>query len=68
MRLDLTIEPDLAERWDYAPDLKSWTFHLRHGVKFHHGRELEADDVIKSLEHLLDPATGASARSYYDMI
>jgi peptide/nickel transport system substrate-binding protein len=67
-RADLTVEPDLAERWEYTPDLKAWTFHLRRGVKFHHGRELVAEDVIKTFERILDPATGAAPRTNYDMI
>src|SRR5215468_8303326 len=31
------LEPDLAERWEHSPDGLAWTFHLRRGVKFHHG-------------------------------
>ena len=68
MRPDLQVEPELAERWEYTPDLKTWTFHLRHGVKFHNGRELVADDVIKTFERILDPATAAAPRSNYTMI
>lgn len=68
MRADLAVEPELAERWEYSPDLKTWTFHLRKGVKFHHGREMVAQDVIKTFERILDPATGAAPRSNYTMI
>lgn len=68
MRADLSIEPDLAEKWEYTPDLKSWTFHLRHGVKFHNGREMTAEDVIGTFKHILDPATASPPRSNYDMI
>jgi peptide/nickel transport system substrate-binding protein len=68
MRPDLQVEPELAERWEYSADLKTWTFHLRRGVKFHHGRELVADDVIKTFERILDPATAAAPRSNYTMI
>jgi peptide/nickel transport system substrate-binding protein len=64
----LKVEPELAERWEYTPDLKTWTFHLRKGVKFHHGRELAADDVVKTFERILDPATGAAPRTNYTMI
>jgi peptide/nickel transport system substrate-binding protein len=49
------IEPDLAERWDTSEDRKTWTFHLRKGVKFHgnHG-ELTADDIAYSLTRSAD--------------
>jgi peptide/nickel transport system substrate-binding protein len=64
----LKVEPDLAERWEYTQDLKTWTFQLRKGVKFHHGRELVANDVVKTFERILDPATGAAPRTNYTMI
>ncbi|MGH7264247.1 MAG: ABC transporter substrate-binding protein [Candidatus Rokuibacteriota bacterium] len=59
---DLKVRPDLAERWEASPDLKTWTFHLRKGVKFHHGRELDAEDVVASVKRIMDKATGSAAR------
>jgi peptide/nickel transport system substrate-binding protein len=59
---DMKVRPDLAERWESSPDLKTWTFHLRRGVKFHHGRELDAEDVIATVNRILDKATGSAAR------
>jgi peptide/nickel transport system substrate-binding protein len=54
------IEPDLAERWDTSADKKTWTFHLRHGVKFHGSYgEMTADDVVFSLKKAGDPKTSA---------
>lgn len=56
VRLDknLSIVPSLAEYWEISPDGKKHTFYLRMGVKFHHGRELSAEDVKFSLERILD--------------
>jgi dipeptide transport system substrate-binding protein len=55
------IEPGLAERWDVSPDGLQYTFHLRHGVKFHSNdtfkptREFDADDVVFTFERMLNP-------------
>jgi peptide/nickel transport system substrate-binding protein len=52
-------KPHLAESWERSDDGKTWTFHLRKGVKFHDGVELTAEDVvftftkIKELEKVL---------------
>jgi ABC-type transport system substrate-binding protein len=42
---DGTFEPVLAESWVIAPDRKSITFNLRHGVKFHDGTDFNAAAV-----------------------
>jgi len=52
--------PDLAHDWEVSSDGLVWTFHLRSGVRFHDGSELDAGDVVFSLERILDPETGSS--------
>ena len=47
--------PALAEFWEASRDGRTWTFTLRRGVKFHHGREVTAHDVVYSFTRLLDP-------------
>ena len=57
----LTITPALAEFWRASRDGLSWTFTLRRGVRFHHGREVTADDVVFSFTRILDPRLRSSA-------
>jgi oligopeptide transport system substrate-binding protein len=67
VRLDqnLTIVPDIAESWEPSPDGKTYTFHLRPGVKFHNGREVKAADFKYSWERACDPATGSLTAATY---
>jgi peptide/nickel transport system substrate-binding protein/oligopeptide transport system substrate-binding protein len=57
----LTISPGLAQHWRSSRDGLTWTFTLRSGVRFHHGREVTADDVVFSLSRLLDPRLKSGA-------
>ena len=58
----------MAESWEKSPDLRTWTFNLRKGVQFHHGREMNAEDVKTTIEHVLDPKTGCTLRTAPEMI
>ncbi|KIL42266.1 hypothetical protein SD70_01660 [Gordoniibacillus kamchatkensis] len=46
------VVPHLAHSWESDADGLVWTFYLRKGVKFHHGRELTAADAAFSLSRL----------------
>jgi peptide/nickel transport system substrate-binding protein/oligopeptide transport system substrate-binding protein len=46
--------PAIAEFWKASQDRRTWTFSLRRGVKFHHGREVTADDFVYSFSRLLN--------------
>ena len=63
-RLDETLKPmpGLATSWESPDGGKTWLFKLRSGVKFHHGRELDAEDVVFSLRRVLDPTSGSPGR------
>jgi ABC-type transport system substrate-binding protein len=47
--------PCLATSWEVADDHKTWTVHLRQGVKWHDGVEFTADDVIFTYTSAMDP-------------
>lgn len=67
VRLDqeLNIVPDIAESWEKSPDGKTYTFHLRQGVKFHNGGEVKAADFKYSWERACDPDTGSGTAATY---
>jgi len=47
---DGTVSPLLAEKWEVSPDLKTYTFMLRKGVKFQNGEPFNANAVRFSFE------------------
>ena len=55
------IQPGLAKSWEISDDGKTYTFHLREGVKFHStdyfkpSRTLNADDMLWSFMRQFDP-------------
>ena len=61
----LTITPALAESWKASRDGLTWTFTLRKGVKFHHGREVTADDAVYSFTRILDPTVKSGAADLF---
>src|SRR5882757_10468845 len=56
-RDDTSIGPMLADSWEVSNEGKTYTFHLRQGVKFQNDATMTADDVVWSLKRWLDPAT-----------
>ncbi|MGH7357175.1 MAG: ABC transporter substrate-binding protein [Candidatus Rokuibacteriota bacterium] len=61
----LAITPALAEFWKASRDGLVWTFNLRKGVRFHHGRECTSDDVVFSLTRVLDPRLKSAAADVF---
>jgi dipeptide transport system substrate-binding protein len=67
------VIPALAERWEISKDGLEYTFHLRHGVKFHSTewfkptRNFNADDVLWTFGRMIDPkhpGAGASPQGW----
>ncbi|NLS10469.1 hypothetical protein HGQ17_10800 [Nesterenkonia sp. MY13] len=51
---DGEIQPVLAEDWEVSEDGLDIVFTLREGVLFHDGTEMEAEDVVASLQRWID--------------
>ncbi|MGE8511025.1 MAG: ABC transporter substrate-binding protein, partial [Paraburkholderia terricola] len=69
----LDLEPALATSWDISADQRTYTFHLRGGVKFHTtawfrpSRDFNADDVLFTFNRMLhadDPFRKAYPASF----
>jgi peptide/nickel transport system substrate-binding protein len=69
VRLDRNLVPGpaLATSWQ-NPEPTRWVFHLREDARFHDGSPLTSEDVVHTLETLLDPAFGAPLRPLYEPI
>lgn len=58
------IQPGAAESWDISPDGKTYTFHLRDGLKWSNGDPLVAQDYVNGFLRTLNPDT-ATEKGYY---
>ena len=47
--------PDIATGWDICNEGRTYTFHLRHGVKFSNGDPVDASAFAYSIDRALDP-------------
>ncbi len=64
----LNIIPSLAKSWEVSADRLTYTFHLRRGIFFHDndafpngkGRLMNANDVVYSLQRIIDKTTASS--------
>jgi peptide/nickel transport system substrate-binding protein len=65
----LEPQPELAERWEQRSPTE-YVFHLRRGVRFHDGKEMDADDVKYTYERVRDPkvSPGANDLAYVKQI
>jgi oligopeptide transport system substrate-binding protein len=73
------IVGDLAQSWEVSADGKTYTFHLRKGVKYSNGDPMVASDFVAQLQRIMDknmqpkPSPGSSfftvisgAQAYFD--
>jgi oligopeptide transport system substrate-binding protein len=60
--------PAIAEFWEASRDGRLWTFTLRQGVQFHHGREVTAQDFVYSFTRLLSPNALGQVTEFFRQI
>ena len=63
------LEGDLAEKWESSPDAKTWTFHLKDGLKYEDGTPVKAADIKYAAERSFSPDLSEGspyAKNYLD--
>jgi len=53
------IVPNLAESWEVSADSRTYTFHLRKGLKWSNGTPFTSDDIAFAVELFSEPSYGA---------
>jgi oligopeptide transport system substrate-binding protein len=56
--MDGSTIPGVAASWDTSADGKTWTFHLRNGVRWSNGAPVTSNDFVYAWRREVDPATG----------
>ncbi|MCK4910015.1 MAG: peptide-binding protein [Thermodesulfovibrionales bacterium] len=62
---ELTLTGELAQSWEFSPDCRELTFHLRENVKWHDGKDFTSADVVFTYDTVTDPNTPTPYGSIY---
>ena len=65
---DGALTPWVLESWALNDDSTQYTFKVRQGIMFHHGKELKAEDVKFTYDRVLDPATASPLEAQLNFI
>lgn len=70
VRLDdnMSVSPDIAERWQISRDGLRYIFFLKREVRFSNNREVKARDFKASFERVLNPATKSPSVWVFDKV
>jgi ABC-type transport system substrate-binding protein len=60
--------PSLATSWTISEDGTVYTFQLRENVLFHNGEVFKADDVLYTIERMMDPTQDIRWVSMFNMV
>jgi oligopeptide transport system substrate-binding protein len=66
--INLKVKPQLAASYKQSEDGLSWQFTLRDNLKFSDGSPLTAQDVVYSIDRVLDPAIKSPVSYYLSLI
>lgn len=64
---DMEYEMDLAVSAEQLDDV-TYQFKLREGVKFHNGESFSAEDVISTIEYVMNPDNGCYKQTYFSNV
>jgi peptide/nickel transport system substrate-binding protein len=62
---DMSPQPELATKWESSTDGKTWTFHIRDGVKWTDGQPLTAADIAYTYNRVLHGTVESNNWSSY---
>ena len=65
---DGALTPWAIESWTTNDALDQYTFKVRPGIMFHHGKEMKAEDIKFTFDRILDPATGSPLQAQIEFI
>ncbi|MCH8186401.1 MAG: ABC transporter substrate-binding protein [Chloroflexi bacterium] len=65
---DGALTPWALESWTSNDDSTQYTFKVRQGIMFHHGKEMKAEDVKFTYDRILDPATASPLEAQLNFI
>ncbi|WP_430534073.1 ABC transporter substrate-binding protein [Listeria rocourtiae] len=52
-----TVMPCIAHHWKSENNSTTWTFYIRKGIRFHHGRTLTTTDILHTFEKAMQKGT-----------
>jgi oligopeptide transport system substrate-binding protein len=62
------LVPGAAEKWEEGDKGKTYTFHLRSGLKFADGKPIDASSFKAAIERVRDPKTASPGAGFYSGI
>ncbi|GAB2503372.1 peptide ABC transporter substrate-binding protein [Lysobacter humi (ex Lee et al. 2017)] len=62
------IVPGMATHWSMSSDGRTWTFHLREGLRWSDGTALDAPQIVASFQRAFAPATAAPFGELFDAL